>query len=144
MFHEEFLEEGEKHPTLGPSYFEADVIAEKIVSKFNETHFQGLIDDFTKKFNEDLWSDVENFLLSDTQSNIQNHIYRMVDNSVEALLTGKEWALTRYVLNDRYNSVDIRDGIFKIVPEELKEQRIKDLESELKKAKEDVEWFRRG
>ena len=141
MFSDLALAEASKYPTLGPAYFEARAIVEKQMAKFEPEHFKTLIESFAKQFAEKLWDDVRNHLLSDTELNLQGEMYRMVDNCIEALLTGERWAIERYALRD-YGQEKVRAAVAKHIPEELQDRRIADLEAEVERLKKDLQFYR--
>lgn len=123
-------------------------MVQRYVEHFKAEQFQPLIDDITKtatdKIRETIWDDVQTFLLSDVESNLQGAMWRQIDDSVEALLGGKEWALNRYALRDRYDSGAIREAVAKHIPLELQEKRVADLEAENKRLRDDLEFYRRA
>jgi len=138
MFAEEDLIEGEKAPVLGPHYFDSRRVAQNFMKKFEAEQFKPMIDKFASDLQDKLWGDIQNYLMSDTEANLQGEMWRMVDNSVKALLTGEGWALKRYALSERYNDGEkIRKAVAFHIPKELQDARIADLETEnerLKKA----------
>lgn len=130
-FDDEFLAEGEKSPVLGPHYFDARAVAERIVTKFEDEDFKGMIEKFADQFRDELWNSVQSSLLSDVECNVQGEIWRMVDNVVRAILGGNKWALDRYVLGDRYDCAEVRAAVAALIPAELQNPRISDLEVEI-------------
>lgn len=136
------LASGAEHPVLGPHYFAARKAAEKFMEKFEAEHFKPLVDKAAALFTEKLWTDLENHLLSDTESNLHSTMWRQIDASVEALLSGQQWALDRYVLADRYDCVRIREAVAKHIPAELADKRIADLEKEVADLKRALEYRR--
>jgi hypothetical protein len=139
-FSAEDIEDGISHPGLGPSYFAARKIADAFMEPFAAEHFKPLIDKFASEFRDQLWGDLETFLLADTESNLHLSLWRMVDGTINALLTGEAWALQRYVIAaQRYGDAPkVRAAIVEQCREQLAEQRIADLELELERAKEDA------
>ena len=142
MFDEKSLEEAAKHPTLGPAYFEARAIVEKQMAKFEAEQFEPLVEKFTNAFREKLWDDVKDYLLGDTEMNLQSHIYHMVDSCVHAIMGGERWAIERYALQ-KYDAQKAREAIAKLIPAELQDARIADLEAEVKRLRESLEMYRR-
>jgi hypothetical protein len=135
--------EAQKHPTLGPHYFTSRRVAEKFIADFQPEHFKPLVDEFSKQFADRLQSDLENYLLSDAECNLQSSMCRMVDDVVGALLSGKKWAIDRYALAQTYDAVAVREAIAKHVPAEVQNARVLDLETEITRLKKDIEWLRR-
>ena len=132
IFSEENLKEAEQYPGLGPAYFCSKDVIDRFSKGFENEHFKPLIDEFTKRFNEKLWDGVANSLMMDTECNLQQMMYRQVDDCVKALLGGERWALERYVL-DSYHCEEIRAAVAAHIPEELQNARIKDLEADNKR-----------
>jgi hypothetical protein len=130
----------EKWKGLGPVYFDAQIVAERFMEKFRSEHFKKLADDFADKFRDQLWGDIDSWLMEDTESNLQSSMQRMVEGAVAALLSGERWALERYVLlTSRYEGEKIRAAVAKLVPTEIQDKRIADLEAENADLKERLE-----
>lgn len=140
MFAQEDVDKGTGYG-LGPAYFDARRVCENFMSKFENEQFKPLVDKLADQINERLWEDLQSSLLMDTEINLQGEIYRMVDNCVEALLSGQEWAIKKYVLG-QYNQEKLREAVAKHITVELQDARIKDLEAELKRVKDDLAWHR--
>ena len=138
-----YLDKAEEYPELGPHYFAAREVAKTFMAEFQADHFDPLIkkasDDFYAKMQETL----ESYLLSDVESNIQSTIWRQIDDSVKALLSGHQWALERYALGERYDHKEIREALAKLIPAELQEKRVADLEVEVKELKERLAYWQR-
>lgn len=130
-------------PVLGPGWSASRRIVEKLMKDWADDRFKPLIDEFSKRFNEHLWEDVQDSLQNDLEWNLQGYIRGMVNETVEALLTGKKWALDRYVLANNYDGDALRSAIAKHIPEELLSKRIKDLEAENARMTETIENMRR-
>lgn len=143
MFDDDVIEEASKYQTLGPAYFEARKVAERVLANFEAEHFKPLVDSVVKEINDKIWESVQDCLLCDTEMNIQGEIWRTVDECVAALLGGKKWAFDKYVLGERYDCDEIRAVVAKHIPAELQDARIKDLEAENASLKERIEWLDR-
>lgn len=130
-----FLDEGTKSPELGPHYFSARKTAEDFMAAFRSEQFAPM----AKKFADDLYDSVrekfEDYLLADTESNLHSHMWHQIDESVKALLSGEEWAIRRYLLTDRYDGLKIRRAVAALVPVELQNKRMIELEVELSEVK---------
>lgn len=138
---EAHLKEGEEHPALGPHYFSARAAADEFMAMFEPEHFGPLVKRFADEFYSKALEHFENFLLSDTESNLQGAIWRGIDDSVEALLSGEKWALERYAINIRSHSGDeIRAAIAKLIPAEIQNARIADLEKEVARLTEQLRF----
>jgi hypothetical protein len=143
MFTDETLTEAAKYPTLGPAYFEARAVVERQMAKFEAEQFEPLIKEFADKFRERLWSDVKDHMLSDAELNMQGEMYRMVDASVMAILSGEQWAIERYALH-KYDGEKVRAAVAKHIPKELQDARIADLEKEVARLRESLKFHQRS
>ncbi len=146
IFTEHDLAEGLANPTLGPEYFAARSFMERTMRGFQDEHLKPLADAVTKtvtdQITEKVWEAVQDSLLIDAEYNVQNTIWRMVNETVKALLSGEKWAMTRYPLASRYDAERVRAAIAKHIPDELAQARIADLEAEIKRLQEQLEWRR--
>lgn len=138
-----FIDQAEGYPTLGPHYFAARKVAEEFMAKFEPEHFEPLIRKAADAFYTQMQESLEASLLSDVESNIHGTMWRQIDDSVKALLSGERWALERYALGTRYECDKIRAAIASHIPAELQEALVKDLEDENKRLREDNEMLRR-
>lgn len=144
MFEQDEIEDGKEHLTLGPAYYAARKTAERFMADFEAEHFKPLIDEFTKKFSDELWDKVSDWLLADTEHNLQGAMWRHTDSMVSHILAGEDWAIQKFALAERYDCEKIRAAVAKRVPKELQDARIADLEAEIVKLKKDVEFYRRS
>lgn len=135
---QEHLDKAADYPGLGPHYFAAADIARKFMEQFEAEHFEPLAKKFADEFYTKALDALQVFLLGNTEANIQGYIWRGVDESVKALLSGQKWAIERYALGDRYNCDEIRAAVAKHVPVELQNARIADLEKEVERLKESL------
>jgi hypothetical protein len=138
-----FIEEGEQSPVLGPAYFDARNVAERAMAQFTAEHFKPLVDKIVDQIRDTIWTDVQAWLLSDTEMNLQGEMWRMVDASVEAILGGSQWALKKYALEGRHDHEKIRAAVAKYIPKELQDMRIADLEQEVAHLRERIDAQRR-
>jgi hypothetical protein len=130
--------EAEADPVLGPAYFAARRASENFMAAFEAEHFKPLIDKFAGDLQDKLWSDLENFLLSDTESNLHTSMWRMVDDVVRAICGGEQWGLQRYALGDRHDCAKVRETLCRLIPAELQDARVADLEAQLAKVSADL------
>jgi hypothetical protein len=141
---QQYLDQASGYQTLGPNYFAAREIAEKFMADFQALHFAPLLKKFADDFHEKMQEDLEDHLLSNVESNLQSKMWRQIEASVLALLTGKRWALEKYVLTDKYrDGEEVRAAVAKHIPAELQDARIADLEKEVEKLRKDLEWHQR-
>lgn len=137
-----FLDEAAKYPELGPHYFAARKTAEEFMAKFEPEHFDPLIKKAADAFMMQMQESLEGWFLGNVESNIQGEIWRRIDDSVRALLSGERWALERYALGSRYNCDKIRAAVATHIPAELQDARLKDLEAENDRLRKDIEIMR--
>lgn len=142
MFDKKYLDEAKGYETLGPAYFDARDVAKRLVSKIENEDFNGIIEMASEKFTTKLRTDVQDFMLADIENNVQGQLYRMVDNCIDALLTGEAWAMKRYALEGRYDNDKIRKAILDHVGAEIKTERITDLEKENARLTADLKFCR--
>lgn len=138
-----FLDKGAEHPVLGPHYFAARQVAEEFMAEFEPKQFEPMVRKAADAFMEQAQDALENWLLSNVESNLQGTIWRQIDDSVKALLGGERWALDRYALGERYDCEKIRAAVAKHIPVELQEKRVADLEAENKRLREHNETLQR-
>lgn len=143
-FTDEDLRKGSESLTLGPAYFAARRTAERFMADFEAEFFKPLVDDFTKRFADELWGKISEWLLMDTENNLQHKLWHHTDEMVRHVLSGEEWAMKKFVLGDRYDCEKIRATVAKHIPKELQDARIADLEAKLEQAKKDIAWLRRS
>ena len=144
MFTEDDIAESERCETFGPAYFASRRFAETFMAGFEAEHFKPLIKKLADDVHDRLWSDVVTHLASDTESNIQGEMWRQVDATVNALLSGTPWALKRYVTDQKYGDGEaVRAAVAKLVPVELQDKRVADLEQKVAELKKEIEFLRR-
>ncbi|WP_103730220.1 hypothetical protein [Novosphingobium sp. HII-3] len=129
--------------SLGPEYFASNRLAEAMMAKFDAEHLKPLVDKVADEFRDKLWSDVVDYLLADTEQNVAGAIRQMVEQTVQALLTGKEWAMNRYPYADYSKGEEIRAAVAKHGGDTLLARRVADLEAELEKSRQTIEYLRR-
>lgn len=124
---------------IEPEYTRSHVIAEKIIAQFEAEQFKPLIKKIEDMVGEHLWDMVRDSLLDDTTHNIAGEIRDRVEKTIEALLGGNQWAVEKYILAQRYQRDEIRKQLAALIPEQLQDARIADLEKEVAKLKEDLQ-----
>jgi len=142
FFSEEDIKEAAELPTLGPAYFASRKTVEKFMEGFDVAMFKPLIDELVSKIQDDLNTTLHDWLLSDTESNLHSTMWRHADSMVKHILAGDEWAITKYVLGDRYDCEAVRAAVAKAVPVELQDARIADLEAEVERLKSECSALR--
>jgi len=130
-------------PVLGPEYRASQRFAEGVMAEFQEEHLQPIIKMVADQVQDKLWDVARDWLLQDTETNVQGAVRDMVNQTVDALLTGKEWAMQRYPYADYSRGEEIRKAVAQHGGDELLMRRIADLEAEVAKQKETIDWLRR-
>jgi len=143
VFTSEDLVFGEQHPVLGPHYEAGRRIADAFMEKFREEHFKPMIDKFTDEFRDRLWSDLETYLLSDITSNLHGSMDRIVEGSVEAILTGDKWALNFYPLSQRHDGQKVREAVLNHCRDQITDMRVEELQAQVARLTEDNERWRK-
>ena len=130
-------------PVLGPEYRASQRFAEGVMADFQEEHLQPIIKMVADQVQDKLWDVARDWLLQDTETNVQGAVRDMVNQTIDALLTGKEWAMQRYPYADYTRGEEIRKAVAKHGADDLLMARIADLEAEIAKQKETIDWLRR-
>lgn len=137
------FQKSEKMQTLGPHYFSSRRFAEEVMSGVETEFFEPAL----KKFADDIYNAMldraQNWIIGDTESNVQTHIWRTVDQIVRGILSGEKWIIERYALGSKYEYGKVRETLARHIPKELQDARVADLEEQVKSLKEQVEWLRR-
>ncbi len=130
------------HPSIEPEYTRAHALAEKVMAQFQAEHFEVIVKKLTDYLREHLWDLVRDTIIDDTEQNIAGHIRDRVESSIEALLSGQEWALRKYTMN-KYDHAGIRKKIAEQIPQELQLLRLKEVEEENRRLRDALELERR-
>lgn len=145
-YSEDVTAEANEHPRLGAEYFVAREVAERFLAHWHEEHAEQMAEAIIKPVmdavTEKVWDAFRDFLLSDTEVNVQTEMRRMVEDSVRALIGGDQWANVKYISPEGYRTEKVRETLAKLYSDEIKDGRIADLEKELERVKSDLEWFR--
>lgn len=139
--------EAEAHPSLGAEYFAARDAADSFLTHWKEEHAEKLAEEIMKPVldivQERVWDAFRDHLLSDGRYNAQGEMARMVEASVRALIGGDKWANVKYVSPAGYQTEKVRETLAKLYSDEIKDGRIADLEAEVARLKQSLEWARR-
>ena len=130
------------YETLGPAYFAARRVAEKVMAGVEAEPLQKVAAKVVDDVRDAVYEYVEDHMRSDLESNLQGYLVDMVDSTVKALLTGEEWAMKRYPLSTRYDAVDVRAACAKHGGEPLLLARIADLEKRVGELMEHLRFAR--
>lgn len=126
------------YEVVGPAYFAARRIAERVWQGSDTEPFKDVAKKAAELVREELYDYIESHIQSDLEVNFQGHLYRLVDDTVQALLTGTAWAMERYPLSKRYVATEVRAAVAKHGGEPLLMARIADLEAEVDRLKADI------
>ncbi|WP_333571356.1 hypothetical protein [Sphingomonas sp.] len=129
-------------PVLGPEYGASNRLAEAMTAKFNEEHLKPLVESVADAFREKLWDDVRDWLLADTEQNVAGAVRDMVGQTIDALLTGKEWAMARYPYADYSRGEEIRKAVARHAGDTMLTRRVAELEAEVAKRDETIRYLR--
>jgi hypothetical protein len=145
-FDEAFLKEAENYANLGPAYFDARAVVEHVMPDGSDetltVAMEPVIKAFTDAAYEKLSERVQSWLFLDVKNNLQHQTWRMVDATVQAILGGESWSVDKHVLGSRYDCGKIRAKIAAMIPKELQDARIAELEADLASAKEEIRRLR--
>jgi hypothetical protein len=139
---DEDVAEAQNYEVLGPGYFAARRVAEKLMAGTESAPLQKVAEKVTQDICDAVYEYCEDHLRSDLESNLQSHLQNMLDDTVKALLTGEQWAMNRYPLSQQYDAVDVRAAIAKHGGEPLLMARIADLEKRNGELTESLKWER--
>lgn len=143
----EVTAEANKHPQLGAEYFDAREAAERFLAHWQTEHAEELASAIVKPVldivQEKVWDAFRDFLLMDTEQNIQGYMRDMVERSVMALIGGEKWANVKYISPEGYRTEKVRETLAKLYSDEIKDGRIADLEKQVARLEEDLRWARR-
>ena len=129
-------------PVLGPEYRASERFAAGVMKDFQKEHLEPIIKMVVDQVQDKLWDSARDWLLSDTESNVSGAVRYMVRQTVDALLTGKEWAMRQYPYADYSRGEEIRAAVAKHGSDELLLARIADLEAEIAKRDETIRFLR--
>ncbi len=145
---DEIIADAERYPSLGAEYFAARNAADEFLTHWKEEHAEKLAEEIMKPVldavQERVWDAFRDHLLSDGRYNAQSEMARMVENSVRALIGGEKWANVKYISPAGYKTEKVRETLAKLYSDEIKDGRIADLEAEVARLKQSLEWARRS
>jgi hypothetical protein len=138
----EDIAQAEHYESLGPGYFAARRIAERLMAGVEAEPLKKVAQKVVDDIQTAVYEYVEDHMRSDMESNLQGHLAGMVDDTVKALLAGETWAMNRYPLSKRYDAVDVRAACAKHGGEPLLMARIADLEKRVSELTESLRFER--
>lgn len=139
----EDISQAEHYSTLGPVYFAARRMAEGLFKNADEQPFKDVAAKASELVRDAVYEYVETHLLGDLECNVQGHVYRLVDETVSAILHGEDWAIARYSMAGGYNGDKIRRALAQYAGDNPLKLRIDELEAETKRLREALDSERR-
>jgi hypothetical protein len=140
-FADVFLKQAAANPNLGPAYFDAQAVVDAAFPDEASGPIIEAMQPVIKKFVDDAYEALleraQDYLFSNIKDNLQQNVWRMVDASVMGVLGGDKWAVQQFVLDDRYDCKEARRVLAALIPVELQDKRMAELEAELAKAKDE-------
>lgn len=140
IFTDDDMKQGEGMAPLGPAYFASQRIVEGLMEGADAEPFKAVVERCSEQIREAVYEYVEDHLMSDLESNIQSRVWRMVDDTVNALLTGEQWAMQRYPYNKYTDGQKVREAVAKHGGDALLMARIADLEEANKRLHESLSY----
>ena len=128
---------------LGEPYERASKKAAEMLEGFEPEMFSSIIDDAVKEFQNKLWDSVKDWLIDDTENNVQSHIWQTAERTIEAILGGNEWAIKRYVMGSNIAHEEIREALAEKLAPELIPARMADQQSKIEELRKSLEHARR-
>jgi len=146
IFTEDDHEFGEEHAVLGAEYKAAQQASERFLKHWQEEHAEQLaeaiITPVLNSAKEQVWDAFRDWLLMDAEYNAASTMRSMVEDSVRALIGGREWANVKYIKPGAYGSEEVRKTLAKMYSDEIKDARIADLEKEVARLEESLRFAR--
>lgn len=140
----EFSKEAQKraaeHENLGPDYFDAQDVADRYMSHFEEKHLKPMVEKITETIRDAVWDDFATWLLSDTEGNLATKMREQSHRIVVALLSDEPHPALVEKFISGYRAEYIRKALIEKYSDEIKSARIKDLERENAFLKEMRSW----
>ena len=130
------------YETLGPAYFAARRVVEDAMKPFDAEMLAPILKKAADDFYAKLQETVEDAIWGDAEINLQSKMWRMVDETVKALLTGEEWALSRYCLGSRYEHDKVRAAVAAHIPKEIQDARVSDLSAQVEWLTKELSYYR--
>jgi hypothetical protein len=124
-------------------YVESNGIADRAMEKLNDIDVSVLAKHYSDEVYSKLHDTLKQWLLDDTQANIAFEIRRMVDGSIQALLSNDPDLMARYPYAQYEKGESIRAELVKLCHDEVMSKRIEDLENKVKMLKESIELSQR-
>lgn len=135
---DEDVKAAEKYETLGPAYYAARRVAEIVMRGSDTLPFEDVAEECRDLIYRKVYDTIETHMLCDLEINIQGHITRMVDDTMQALLTGQPWAMERYPYHAYNRGEEVRAAVAKHGGEPLLMKRIADLEKEVERLRDSL------
>ena len=123
---DEETKEGDRAPALGPLYFRADRIAEQFAEAFEGETFNEVTKDIANRIYNEINNKMVEYLIYDTENNLRDSIRRTVEDEIERIMAGEK---LKYISEHRASY--LRARIFRKYGDQLRNERIKDLEDQV-------------
>lgn len=144
----DIVAEADQYPGLGAEYFAAREVVDSFLAVWKDEHAEKLAEEILKPVmdavQDRVWDAFRDHLLSDGRYNAQGEMARMVEASVRALIGGERWANVKYISPAGYQTDKVRETLAKLYSDEIKDGRIADLEAEVARLKQSLDWARRA
>lgn len=128
---------------LGPEYFAAGRVAERLVADvLSQETLDRLAKDVAKKVSDEVFNQISAFLWDGgIEHNMQLSATHMVKDVLEAVVSGNKVLASRIALQ-KYDQHGVRAAIAKLIPDEVLQARIADLEKEVEQLRGSLRWAR--
>ena len=83
------------------------------------------------------------WLMIDTEMNLASHIQNQAEHCIDALILGDKDMLARYPYQEYERGRKLREALVQHCNDDILKMRISDLEAEVARLKDDLEFYRR-
>lgn len=136
----EDVEASEDYFNLPPTYFAFERVVEELLGS-KKIDAEAVAKPLVEEAYRQLRDAIEETLLSDVRYNLRSSMEGAVDDMLRGLMTGEKWLVKRYVLDvDRGRAA--REALVKLIPEEIIQGRISDLEKQVAALKEHLAYYK--
>ena len=128
---------------LGPEYWASERAADELVRMvLPQEALDAIAKEAAKAVSEAVFGRISEFLWDGVlEHNMQLKAYQMVGDVIEAIISGNKALAQRYAL-DRFDQFGVRKAIAELIPDEVAQKRISDLEEEIVMLREQLKWSR--
>lgn len=143
IFTEEDITKAVHYETLSPAYFAARRASEALMQGVESEPLKKVADKVVEDVRTVLYAYIDGYMREDMEQNMQGYMTDMVDRTVQALLTGEQWALNQYPMAKYHDGEKIRESVARHGGDSLLMARIADLEKEVARLNESLRYARR-